>query len=59
MRIDEIASGEEHRTNKQFQNLPIFGISIVFQIVKFLKFANIFKLKNFKNLIIFQISHLW
>ena len=37
MRIGEIASGAEYRMMEQFQNLPIFGISIVFQIEKILK----------------------
>ena len=34
MRIDKIASSTEYRMNKQFQNLLIFWISIVFQIKK-------------------------
>ena len=37
MRIVKIASRAEYRMNKQFQNLLIFGISIVFQIEKILK----------------------
>ena len=32
MRIDKIASSAEYRIKKQFQNLLIFGIWIVFQI---------------------------
>ena len=34
MRIGKIASGVEYRMDEQFQNLLIFGISIVFQIKK-------------------------
>ena len=34
MRIDRIASGAEYRMDKQFQNLLILGILIVFSIVK-------------------------
>ena len=37
MRIDNIASSAEYRMDKQFQNLLIFGISIVFQVQKILK----------------------
>ena len=37
MRIDKIASSAEYRMNKQFQNLLIFGISIVLEIEKILK----------------------
>ena len=37
MRISKIASGAEYRMDKQFQNLLIFWISIVFQIENFLK----------------------
>ena len=37
MRIGKIASSAEYRIDKQFQNLLIFGISIVFQIKKILK----------------------
>ena len=38
MRIGEIASiSAEYRMEKQFQNLLIFEISIVFQIQKILK----------------------
>ena len=33
-RIVKIASGAAYRMDKQFQNLPIFGIKIVFQIEK-------------------------
>ena len=34
MRIGKIASGAEYRIDERFQNLVIFGISIVFQIKK-------------------------
>ena len=34
MRIGKIASSAKYRIVKQFQNLLIFGISIVFQILK-------------------------
>ena len=37
MKFDEIASVAEYRINEQIQNLPIFGISIVFEIEKNLK----------------------
>ena len=37
MRISKIASSDEYRMDKQFQDLLIFGISIVFQIEKILK----------------------
>ena len=37
MRIGKIASSVEYRMDKQFQNLLIFGISIVFQIQEILK----------------------
>ena len=32
MGIDSIASGAEYRMREQFQNLPIFGLFIFFQI---------------------------
>ena len=44
MRIGKIANIEEYRMDKQFQNLLIFGISIVFQIEKILKICYFFKL---------------
>ena len=37
MRIGKIVSSAEYRMNKQFQNLLILGISIVFQIEKIRK----------------------
>ena len=37
MRIGKIASSAEHRMEKQFQNLIIFEILIVFQIGQILK----------------------
>ena len=37
MRIGEIASSAKYRIDEQFQNLPIFGISIISQIKKILK----------------------
>ena len=37
MGIGKIVSCAEYRMDKQFQNLLIFGISIVFQIEKILK----------------------
>ena len=45
MRIDKIASIAEYRMDKQFQNLLIVGISIVFHIQKTLKicYFSIFK----------------
>ena len=39
MRIGQIAIGAEYRMDEQFQNLQIFGISIVFQMEKILKFC--------------------
>ena len=44
MRISKIAGSVEYRMEKQFQNLLICGILIVFQIEK-----------NSKNLLIFQV----
>ena len=35
MKIGKIESGSEYRMDKQFRNLVIFGILIVFQIEKF------------------------
>ena len=43
MRIGEIASGAEYWMDEQFQNLLVFWILIVFQILKILE-----------NLLIFQ-----
>ena len=40
MRIDEIPSNAKSRMDEKFQNLLIFGISIVLQIEKILKFVN-------------------
>ena len=40
MRIGKIASSAEYRMDKQFQNLLIFRISIIFEIVKILKINN-------------------
>ena len=37
IKIGEIASAAKYRINEQFQNLPIFEISVVFQIEKILK----------------------
>ena len=37
MRIGEITSGAENRMDKQFQNLLVFWILIVFQIKKILE----------------------
>ena len=36
MRIGKIVSSAEYRMEKQFQNLLIFGISIVFEIEQIL-----------------------
>ena len=36
MRIGKIASGADYRMNEELKNLPIFGISIIFQIEKIL-----------------------
>ena len=44
MRIGKTASSAEYRMDKAFQNLLIFGISIVFQIEKILKICWFFKL---------------
>ena len=55
MRMGKIASSAEYRMDKQFQNLLIFGISIVFQIEKILKFLKIFELLNSGNFLIFQL----
>ena len=51
MRTGEIASSAEYRMDKQFQNLPIFGISIVFQIEEILEiwsFSDLVNPLNFK-----------
>ena len=40
MRIGKIASGAEYQMDKQFHNLLIFWISIVFRIKKIWKFVN-------------------
>ena len=37
MRIDEAASAEKYRLDKQFQNFAIFRILIFFEIKKILK----------------------
>ena len=37
MRIGKIASSAEYRMDKQFQNVLIFGILMVFQIQKILE----------------------
>ena len=34
MKIGKIKNGAEYRINEQFENLPIFGILIIFQIKK-------------------------
>ena len=48
MRIDKIATSAEYRMEKQFQNLLIFEILIVFQIGQILE-----------NLLIFQVLKFW
>ena len=40
MRIGKIASSAEYRMDKQFRNLLIFLISVVFQIEKFGEFVD-------------------
>ena len=40
MRNGEITSGAEYRMNEQLKKFPIFGVSIVFQVVKFWKLVN-------------------
>ena len=40
MRIGRIVSGVECRIDERFENLQIFGILIVLQIVNFHKFVN-------------------
>ena len=47
-RNGKIARGAEYRMNEQFQNLPIFEISIVFQIAiwKIKEFSNFYNLEN-------------
>ena len=44
LRIGKIASGAEYQMNEQFQNLPIFETSMVFQIDKITKICLFFKL---------------
>ena len=39
MRIGKIAGDSEYWIDEQFENLPIFGNSIVFQIEKFWQFV--------------------
>ena len=48
MRIGETASGAEYRMDEQFPNLPIFGILIVSQIEKILKFCKFWKIVLFR-----------
>ena len=49
MRIGNIASGAEYRVDEKFQNLPISGISIVFQYEIFLKICLFYNLENLKK----------
>ena len=56
MWIGETASGAEYRMDKQFQNLQIFGILIVFQSTKFLKIWQFSKLWNSGNLFSFEFE---
>ena len=64
MRLSKIASGAAYRMNKQFQNLSIFGISIVFQIEKhsenylIYQIVKFLKIVNFSMRQISQISNL-
>ena len=44
MKISKIASSAKYRMDKQFQNLLIFWISIVFQIEKILNIFRFFEL---------------
>ena len=46
MRIGKIASSAGYRIDKQFQNLIILGISIIFQIEKILKICQFSNLEN-------------
>ena len=46
MRTGKIASGVKFRMDKQFENLLIFGISIVLRIEKFWNLKKKFKLEN-------------
>ena len=48
MRIGKIARSAEYRMDKQFQNLLIFWISIIFQAEK-----------NSENLLVFQVVKFW
>ena len=47
MRMGKVSSVAEYRMDEQFQNLPIFGISMVFQIKK---------IEACQNLLIFQFG---
>ena len=51
MRTRRIASSEEYWIDKQFQNLLIFGISIIFQIEKILNLL-IFQFRKFLKFLI-------
>ena len=55
MIIWKIASRAEYRIDEQFQNLSIFGISIVFQMEKFEIFL-IFESEKFKKSPIWKIT---
>ena len=61
MKIDKIANSAEYQMGKQFENLLIFGILIIFQIKKKILIPKISNLENSQNfefgkLAIFQIA---
>ena len=49
MKIDKIANSSEYQMDEQFQNLLIFGISIIFQIKKKILIPKISNLENAQN----------
>ena len=49
MEIGQIANGTKYQMNEQFQNFPIFGILIIFQITKNISIPKISNLENSQN----------
>ena len=49
MKISKIANGAEYRIVGQFQNLLIFGISIISQIKREMEIPKVSDLENSKN----------
>ena len=49
MKIGKIANGAEYRMDKQFQNLLIFRILIIFQMKKQIQILKVSNLENSQN----------